>query len=268
MSIKQLTPKATMVDLAESDVVFVHGIQFEAIVGDDTWGRPKPQPVVVDVDAGFNIQLAAEADKIDHALDYRIIYNDCVRSEAGQQHRSIDTIADKIAANVARDERISSIKVSITLPKALRQSEKGITYTLFRKGSDKVSSSLRLNGIRLYCIIGIHPHEQKAKQPVVMDIELFEPHAPPKATQLLYATFIQNVEDSKFATLEKFVSEFAYQFWVPHKPQRITIQACKASVFPYADGPGVRITRTADYFSARHQKRLTQLPAIGMIRSA
>jgi dihydroneopterin aldolase/2-amino-4-hydroxy-6-hydroxymethyldihydropteridine diphosphokinase/dihydropteroate synthase len=240
--------------MSDQDVVFVYGIQLDAIVGKDSWGRLKPQPLLVDVEVLMNIERAAANDRIDDSLDYRLLYNDCVRSKASETFPSPVDFLHKIKEDISRIPAVIDVKASVTLPRALRQSEKGVTFTS-PLGLDRSSreSSIRINlhEIRLNCIIGLHAHEQLAKQPVIIDIELEGsfPQDSGTSIQRMYAEAIQKAEDSSWKTLEKFVCCWAYDFWKPYSAGTITISARKSTVFPNADGPGVRITRNAAFFS-------------------
>ena len=153
------------------DVIFVKNISMQAAVGRDCWHREKPQGVLVSVRAFFPVKIAGNTDSVEDTLDYRKIYNDAIMPLRLIEHKSLLGFLTRASQQVLL-ETTCEAEVGITLPKALLNSEAGVSLVYNGHGNlNSQALSLRVHDLRLHCIIGVNPAERIEKQPVIINIE-------------------------------------------------------------------------------------------------
>lgn len=173
---------------AMDDRVFIRSIPAMAKLGNDAWGRDKPQPVEISVTLNLSnsVEPVAETDDVTSGgtVHYGLLskrITAAVESISGSWMQP-GTFADLILNTcVEKDwEFIASVELEFRLPKALKFGS-GVTFKcydqlkdncqLFRGGHDSVRTLL-LEGICVPAIVGVNAYEREAKQPVALTVQL------------------------------------------------------------------------------------------------
>jgi FolB domain-containing protein len=157
------------------DIVFVRNVSIQAIVGADSWGRPKPQPALISVRVSFSIEKAGTTDNIDDCMDYRKIYK-AITNLATQNFDNLADLARKVSGHVLEAVDGERIETKVLLPKGLLQSEGVSLETVWTRGSKEfphiMQSDLSIHKLVIPCVIGIGAHERPVKQPVIIDLKI------------------------------------------------------------------------------------------------
>jgi dihydroneopterin aldolase/2-amino-4-hydroxy-6-hydroxymethyldihydropteridine diphosphokinase/dihydropteroate synthase len=159
-----------------TDRVFLRNIQLTLTVGFDCWHRPKPQPVLLSVFMLTDVGPAAEGDDIALTINYGAVCKALVDSLSKLSYTTLARFASEAGSICLRVGGCTAVEVVAHLPKALLQAESidgGITVRLEVKkmGEDQLTSLPTLvMKTRLSCVIGVHPHERAAKQPIVLSL--------------------------------------------------------------------------------------------------
>jgi len=108
--------------------------------------------------------------------------------------------------------------------------------------------------LTLTTIVGIHPEERIAPQPVVLDLELHSDRQRVYATKNIADTVdysdvtrrvTQLVKNGSFHLLEVMAEEIADMLLATYSVTRVRVQVAKPRALDSADAAGVRITRSA-----------------------
>ncbi|KJZ78309.1 hypothetical protein HIM_02347 [Hirsutella minnesotensis 3608] len=111
--------------------------------------------------------------------------------------------------------------------------------------------TLRLHGLRVPTVVGINDNERKAKQAVVVNVEVDNFRAPCDTFQALEARIVECIEASSFGTLEALSARLAevitcYTREEGHEPNNgsgchLTVAVEKPIAVPFADAPSVEL---------------------------
>jgi len=265
MTISELKRK---IELGEKpDEVFVDAIHIKAIVGLNSWQKVKSQDVVVTAVIYKDIESAATGDNFEHALDYRKIYGPIQELNGGRWGSHV-LLFCKVVQTLRDSTQAQGGRVEIHLPKSLLRCEGGVkaSCSFYRLDAQEHNQSLaeyfivpgpiQLHDIRLSCIIGINDVERVKKQPISFSFTAHGIARPGTADYSgpsysmenlvdlpsIFDGLINAVEVSSYLTVEALAKWIADEvlkkgFW------EVEVQVKKLSVFGYADGPGVRISR-------------------------
>jgi len=240
---------------AFSDIVFVNNVAIHAQIGRDSWGREKEQPALITVRVSSSIQKAGDTDDINDTMDYRKIYKAVTSFDKQKLSGPVD-LATQVCSVVLAAVGGSRIDALINLPRGLIHS-KGVLIQMVMSQEtqscpeiDVESSALLIQELTVPCVIGIGEHERPRKQPVMVSLKLEGGKIEPDSLLLPLEAIFQKFETSSYFTLEAFATEMARFVLLELKTglSKVTVRASKPAVFAAADGPGVEITRTANFF--------------------
>ena len=85
------------------DRVFIRGLRIETVIGIYDWEQTIRQPVVLDIEMGWNLTAAAATDCIDQALDYKAVAKRLKHFVSSSQFALVETLAEQ-CASLIRDE--------------------------------------------------------------------------------------------------------------------------------------------------------------------
>ena len=85
------------------DIIYLHGIRIETIIGIYEWERRARQTVLVDVDMGMDLRTAAATDRIEDTLNYKAVAQRIVDYGNSCDFQLLETLAEKIAEILLRE---------------------------------------------------------------------------------------------------------------------------------------------------------------------
>lgn len=113
------------------DVIFVHDLVVQAIIGVLPHERTTPQPVRIDLEITVDTRTAAASGELDDTLDYATLATDVQALAMQAQCLLVETLAEKIAALTLQQSRAQAVQVTVTKPDALEHAE-GVGVRIFR----------------------------------------------------------------------------------------------------------------------------------------
>ena len=105
------------------DKVFIEDLEVETIIGIFGWEREVKQIVRISLEMSFDTSKAGKSDKIDDALDYKIIGKSIVNLVENSSFFLVEKMAEEIALLVLKNKQIKDIKLRVEKPGALRGSK-------------------------------------------------------------------------------------------------------------------------------------------------
>src|SRR3989344_1988914 len=79
------------------DIIYLHDLKIECIIGIWEWERRLKQTIILDLDMAADIRRAAASDKIEDTLNYKAVSKRLVEFVGDSQFQLVETMAEKIA---------------------------------------------------------------------------------------------------------------------------------------------------------------------------
>ncbi|CAK0755648.1 Dihydroneopterin aldolase [Gammaproteobacteria bacterium] len=102
------------------DIVFLHDLRVETVIGIFDWERQIKQAVIIDLDMAADIGRSAASDCIDDTLDYKAVAKRLIAFVEGSDFKLVETLAERIAAILLTEFRIPWVRVRVNKQGAVR----------------------------------------------------------------------------------------------------------------------------------------------------
>ena len=109
------------------DIIFLHNLRIETIIGVFEWERHVKQTLVFDIDIGMDNRKAAAHDAIADAVDYGEVANRVSAFVEASRVQLIETLAERVAELIQQEFKAPWVKLRINKQGALtRAREVGV----------------------------------------------------------------------------------------------------------------------------------------------
>lgn len=102
------------------DIIFLHDLKIETIIGIWEWERRIKQTVVINLEMAADIRKAAVKDSIDDTLNYKAVAKRLQQFVADSEFQLVETLAERIAEIVNTEFGVPWVKVRVSKPGAIR----------------------------------------------------------------------------------------------------------------------------------------------------
>ncbi len=102
------------------DIIFLHELKVETIIGIWDWERKIRQTVVIDLEMAADIRKAAVSDSVEDTLNYKLVAKRVQQFVADSEFQLVETLAEQIAAIVNEEFGVSWVRVKVNKPGAIR----------------------------------------------------------------------------------------------------------------------------------------------------
>ena len=102
------------------DIVYVHGLRLETIIGIWEWERQVKQTVLVDLDLGTDIAKSASSDAIEDTVDYKAVANRLGKLANESEFLLVEALAETISAILISEFGVEWLRVRINKQGALK----------------------------------------------------------------------------------------------------------------------------------------------------
>ena len=82
------------------DIIFLHNLKVDAVIGIWDWERKIRQTVEIDLDMAADIRKAAASDDVEDTLNYKLVAKRLQRFIAESEFQLVETLAERIAGIV------------------------------------------------------------------------------------------------------------------------------------------------------------------------
>lgn len=114
------------------DYVFIKGLAVEAVIGVYDWERTLRQPLLLDLDMGWDIRPAAAGDDLTATLDYAAVSQRLLDYVGASQFQLVETLAERVAALVMNEFQVPWLRLRVTKPGAVKQAAGGVGVLIER----------------------------------------------------------------------------------------------------------------------------------------
>lgn len=102
------------------DIIFLHDLTIETIIGIYDWERKEKQSIVLDLDMQANIAAAAETDSIADTLDYKAVAKRLIEFVGNSEFQLVETLAQRSAEIVMREFGVRWLRLRVNKKGAVR----------------------------------------------------------------------------------------------------------------------------------------------------
>jgi len=95
------------------DIVFLHGLQVDCVVGLWDWERAIRQRIIIDLDMATDIEKTAASGKLEDTIDYSAVSKRIHTLVVEGKFELVETMAEKIAETLMGEFRIPWCRVRI-----------------------------------------------------------------------------------------------------------------------------------------------------------
>jgi dihydroneopterin aldolase len=117
------------------DTIFIHALKAETIIGIFDWERQVKQTVLLDIDMSADIRKAASTDSIEDTLNYKRVAKRLLAFIEASQFHLVETLSEHVAMLCLAEFDISSVRVALSKPGAVRGS-KDVGIVILRNRED------------------------------------------------------------------------------------------------------------------------------------
>lgn len=102
------------------DTVFIEGLTVETVIGIYDWERRVRQPVVLDIEMGFDNTRPAASDRIEDTLDYKAVSKRLTGFIEGSSFQLVETLAEGCAGIILDEFGVGWVRLKLSKPGAVR----------------------------------------------------------------------------------------------------------------------------------------------------
>ena len=102
------------------DIVFLHGITVECVIGVWEWERRIKQVITIDLDMAADVRRAAGTDQLEDTLDYKAVAKRVMAFAGASEYQLVESLAEKVAGILLEEFGIPWCRVRLNKGRAVR----------------------------------------------------------------------------------------------------------------------------------------------------
>lgn len=102
------------------DIVFLHNLKVDTVIGIFDWERKIRQSVIIDLDMAFDIRKAASSEDIDDTLNYKSVAKRIIAYVEEAEFQLVETLAERIAEIILDEFTVPWVRVRLNKQGAVR----------------------------------------------------------------------------------------------------------------------------------------------------
>lgn len=102
------------------DIVYLHDLKIDTVIGIFDWERRVRQTITLDLDMATDIRKAAASGDITDTLDYKAVSKRLIDFVGHSEFHLVETIAERVAAIVLAEFNVPWLRVRVNKKGAVR----------------------------------------------------------------------------------------------------------------------------------------------------
>ena len=102
------------------DIIFLHDLTIETIIGIYDWERKEKQSIILDLDMAADIPAAARSDSIEDTLNYKAVAKRVIEFVGDSQFQLVETLAERVADIVLSEFGVRWLRLRVNKKGAVR----------------------------------------------------------------------------------------------------------------------------------------------------
>lgn len=119
------------------DIIFLHDLTIETIIGIYDWERKEKQSIILDLDMGADIAAAARTDAIEDTLNYKAVAKRLIEFVGNSEFQLVETLAERVAEIVLNEFDVKWVRLRVNKKGAVRYA--GDVGVVIERGVKSVS---------------------------------------------------------------------------------------------------------------------------------
>ena len=104
------------------DIIFLHDLRIDTVIGIWGWERKIRQTVSIDLDMAADIRKAAASDSVEDTLNYKQVAKRLQEFVGESGFQLVETLAERVAGIVLTEFGVPWVRVRVNKPGAIRGS--------------------------------------------------------------------------------------------------------------------------------------------------
>ena len=105
------------------DIVFIHDLQIETVIGIYDWERKIRQTISLDIEMATDIRKSARSDSIDDTLSYKTVAKRLIEFVEASDYELVEALAEKICDIILEEFDVPWVRLKLSKPGAVRGSK-------------------------------------------------------------------------------------------------------------------------------------------------
>lgn len=102
------------------DKILINDLHVRGILGVNEWERRQKQDIVLNIELSTDTRIAARNDNVEESVNYRTVAKQVIEHVESSQRLTVEALAEDIARIALAMERVSSVRVRVEKPGAVR----------------------------------------------------------------------------------------------------------------------------------------------------
>ena len=105
------------------DRVFIEALEIDCVIGIYDWERKIRQPIVLDIEMGFDNRKPAASDDIADTLDYKAISKRLIQFVGDSSFGLVEALAENCCRIIIEEFGVAQVRLKLSKPGAVRGSK-------------------------------------------------------------------------------------------------------------------------------------------------
>ncbi|MBK8896305.1 MAG: dihydroneopterin aldolase [Candidatus Competibacteraceae bacterium] len=101
------------------DIIFIHELRVQTLIGVHPWERENRQNLLLDVELGADTRAAAVTDRLDDTLDYQAVARRIDEFASASSFQLVETLGARIAELLQREFNVPWLRLTLRKPGAV-----------------------------------------------------------------------------------------------------------------------------------------------------
>ena len=102
------------------DIIYLHGLKVDCVIGIWEWERRTTQIITIDLDMAVDMRRAAATDHIGDTLDYKTVARRVSAFVVESRFQLVETLTEKVAELVLTEFQVPWVRVAVNKRGAIR----------------------------------------------------------------------------------------------------------------------------------------------------
>lgn len=102
------------------DIIFLHGLKVECVIGVWEWERRIKQKIEIDLDMAADIRSAAATDQLEDTVNYKAIAKRVISHVENSNYQLVEALAESVANILVAEFKVPWCRVRINKGGAVR----------------------------------------------------------------------------------------------------------------------------------------------------
>jgi len=101
----------------------INGIEIQAVIGTRDHERGNYQKIIMDIEFDYDASKASASDKLEYSVDYSKIVESAIKISKDHKFYLLETLAERIIGLLKENSMITSARVRVKKPSAIKNIE-------------------------------------------------------------------------------------------------------------------------------------------------